>query len=398
ENTSNMKNLAAVFTFGTGGEIMEYFATIGNLPIRNFRDGEFSKALKIDPKTIHDTIGLGKEACYACSIRCKKVVQIDEPWNIDPIYGGPEYETIAAFGSNCGIDDINAICKASEICNKYSLDTISTGVTIGFAMECYENGILTEKEVNGIKLNFGNAKAMIQMVKMIGKREGLGKILGEGVKRAAEKIGNGAEKYAIHVKGQEVPMHEPRLKQGLGLGYAVSPTGAEHMANLHDTSITSKERISNFAPLGILEPLALDDLGPKKVRAVMYVTNWQVVENSLIMCFFNAFSVDTLKGILNAVTGWNTTTWELMKLGERITTMARVFNIREGLTKDDDWLPERFFKPTTSGTLSKTAINPEEFENARSTYYKMMGWDDNGIPTTSKLEELDIEWASKMLP
>ncbi len=397
-NATNMKNLASVFTFGTGGEIMEYFSTTGNLPTRNFRDGEFSKALAIDPKTIHDTIGLGKDSCYACSIRCKKVVKIDKPWNVDPIYGGPEYETIAAFGSNCGIDDINAICKAGEICNKYSLDTISTGVSIGFAMECYEKGILTESETNGIKLNFGNAEAMLQMLEMIGKREGLGKILGEGVKRAAVKISNGADKYAIHIKGQEVPMHEPRLKQGLGLGYAVSPTGAEHMANLHDTYITTKERVLGFAPLGILEPLPLDDLGPKKVRALIYVTNWQVVENSLIMCFFNAFSPETEKDFLNAVTGWNTSTWELMKLGERITNMARVFNIREGLTKDDDWLPERFFQPTTSGALSNTAINIDKFENARSIYYKMMGWDDNGIPTKSKLEELDIEWASKMLP
>ena len=391
------KNYTAHFIFGTGGERMEEFASSGNLPTRNFRDGGFSDAIAIDPRTMNDTIGLSKDTCYACPIRCKKVIQIEEPWYVNPIYGGPEYETIAAFGSNCGVNDVKAICKANEICNKYSLDTISTGVSIGFAMECYENNILTDKDTNGLKLNFGNAQAMIQMVKMIGKREGLGNILAEGVKRAAEKIKMGADKFAMHVKGQEIPMHEPRLKPGLGLGYAVSPTGAEHMANLHDTSVFSKGSISRYAPFGILEPIPLEYLGPQKVRALIYFTNWRVVENSLVMCFFMPYDLNQEKEILRAVSGWDTNIWELMKVGERITTMARIFNIREGMTKNDDWLPERFFQPHTSGALAKTAINPDNLNKARSIYYGMMGWDDDGIPRKRKLEELDIDWVSKML-
>ncbi|MFX1377562.1 MAG: aldehyde ferredoxin oxidoreductase family protein [Promethearchaeota archaeon] len=389
------KPMRGYFQYGTGGAIMEQFATSGNLPTRNFRDGNFSAAKSLDPSIMKDEIGLKMEACYACSVRCKKIVEIGEPWNVNPIYGGPEYESIGAFGSNCGVEDIKAVCKANELCNKYSLDTISAGVSIGFAMECYENGILSDKDTNGLKLNFGNAETMVKMVEMIGKREGLGDILAEGVKRASEKIKNGTDKFAMHVKGQEIPMHEPRLKQGLGVGYAISPTGAEHMANLHDTSIASERSIGAHSAIGILEPLEINDLGVKKIRALVYITNWRNLYNALLICYFLPWDYVDVPEILRAVTGWYTTTWELMKAGERITTMARAFNIREGLEKKDDWLPERFFKPHTSGSLSETSINPDELETAINTYYKMMGWNNNGIPTSSKLAELELEWISQ---
>jgi aldehyde:ferredoxin oxidoreductase len=391
------KPVRGYFEYGTGGGITESFASSGNLPIRNFRDGKFPYAKNLDPSIMKDEIGLKMESCYACSIRCKKIVNIKEPWNVNPIYGGPEYESIGAFGSTCGVDDIKAVCKANEICNKYSIDTISTGVSIAFAMECYENGILSDNDTDGIKLKFGNAEAMVKMVEMIAKRRGLGDILAEGVKTAAENIGNGAEKYAMHVKGQEIPMHEPRLKQGLGVGYTISPTGAEHMANLHDTSIANERSIGAHSAIGILEPLEIDDIGIKKIRALVYISNWRNLYNALLICYFLPWDYVDAPEILRAITGWYTTTWELMKVGERITTMARVFNIREGLTKKDDWLPERFFQPHTSGALSDTSINPEELKNAITTYYKMMGWNDNGIPMKSKLEELELEWISQYL-
>ena len=386
------KPVSGYFEYGTGGGIMEQFANSGNLPTRNFRDGNFKGAKGLDPGIMKQEIGLKMENCYACSIRCKKVVEIGEPWNVDPLYGGPEYESIGAFGSNCGVDDLKAVCKANELCNKYSIDTISTGVSISFAMECYENGILSDKDTNGIKLNFGNAEAIVQLVEMIAKREGLGDILAEGVKRAADKIKNGADKFAMHVKGQEIPMHEPRLKQGLGVGYAVSPTGAEHMANMHDTSIASERAIAVHSAIGILEPLEIDDLGIKKVRALVYYTNWRNLLNALLICYFVPWDYVDIPEIVRATTGWYTSSWELMKVGEKITTMAKAFNIREGLTKQDDKLPERFFQPHTSGALAETAIKPEEFKNAIFNYYKMMGWDEEGTPTKSKLEELELDW------
>ncbi|MFX0007996.1 MAG: aldehyde ferredoxin oxidoreductase family protein [Promethearchaeota archaeon] len=391
------KPVRGYFEYGTGGGIMEPFAKSGNLPTRNFRDGNFSGARRLDPGIMKEEIGLKMEACYACSIRCKKIVDIKEPWTVDPIYGGPEYESIAAFGSNCGVDDIKAVCKANEICNQYSLDTISVGVSVGFAMECYEKGILSDKDTDGLKLNFGNAEAMVKMVEKIAKREGLGDILAEGVKKVAEKFGNGANKFAMHVKGQEIPMHEPRLKQGLGIGYTISPTGAEHMANLHDTSIASERAIESHKAIGILEPLELNDLGEKKIKALVYYSNWRNLYNALLICYFLPWDYVDAPEILAAVTGWYTSTWELMKVGERIITMARAFNIREGLTKEDDWLPERFFEPHTSGALAETFIKPDELKNGIVTYYKMMGWNEAGKPTKSKLAELDIGWVSQYL-
>ncbi|RLI06462.1 hypothetical protein DRO22_00910 [Candidatus Bathyarchaeota archaeon] len=233
---------------------------------------------------------------------------------------------------------------------------------------------------------------------MICKREGLGDLLAEGVKRASEKIGKESEKFAVHVKGQEVPMHEPRFKRSLGIGYAVSPTGADHMHNLHDTILTVRgQQLDNLAALGILEPIPLEDLGPRKVRALIYFVDWRVLDNCLLLCDFLPWNYIQKTDIVRAVTGWNTTAWELMKIGERATTMARIFNIREGFKKQDDWLPERFFHPKTSGALSKTAIDPEKLRNAIDTYYKMMGWDENGVPTREKLEELDIGWAASSL-
>jgi len=394
----NLNDVAGNFhNYGTGAIMVGYVAT-GNLPTRNFRDGDFPNPEAIDAKTIKETVRVGMEGCYACPVRCKKLVKIEEPWPVDPRYGGPEYETLAALGSDCGIDDLKAICKANEICNRESLDTISTGASIAFAMECYENGILTNEDTGGLELKFGNSEAMVKMVKMIAERRGLGKILGEGVKRAAEKIGKGSEKFAIHVKGQEVPMHEPRLKRALGLGYAVSPTGADHMHNLHDMGLVNAGPfLDKFSSLGILEPIPLEDLGPQKVKALIYFVDWRVLGNCLLLCDFVPWDYIQKIEIVRAATGWNTTAWELMKIGEKVTTMARIFNIREGFKKEDDWLPERFFHPTTSGPLSNTAVEAEKLEKARSIYYEMMGWDENGVPTETKLEELDIGWARKYL-
>ncbi len=389
-----LKNHKEYFSHGTGGGVMEMFASIGNLPTRNFKAGGIGSAKFLDPQINKEEINLKMETCFACPIKCKKVVQIKEPWVVDPKYGGPEYETLAAFGSNCGIYDLKAVCKANELCNKYSIDTISTGMSISFAMECFENNILNESDTGGIILKFGNSKAMIQMIEKIAKREGLGDILAEGVKRAAEKIQNGAQEFAIHVKGQELPMHEPRLKQGLGLGYTISPTGAEHMHNLHDTVIANEGSIANLKTFGILTPLQLDDLSAKKVRALIYQMNWCALGNALVMCYFVPWNPFEQTEIVRAVTGWNTSTFELMKVGERIMNMTRIFNLREGFTSDDDRLPDRFFQPHTSGALAETSIDLDNFSEAKKIYYEMMGWDKNGVPSKIKLDELDISWAN----
>lgn len=383
---------------GTSG-LVPRLNVAGALPTRNFREGTFEGAEKISGETMTQTILVGRETCYACPIHCKRVVEVKEPYSVDPLYGGPEYETVAALGSNCGIDDLAAVAKAHELCNAYGIDTISAGSVIAFAMECFEEGLLTQADTDGLELTFGNASAMLQVVEMIAQRRGFGELLGEGVMRAAKEIGKGAEQYALHIKGQEVPMHEPRLKQGMGLGYAVCPTGAEHVLNIHDTMYAQQGGPLNKAKaLGILRPLPPSDLGPEKVRLFVYLTHWESLLNCLGMCQFQPYNFQQIVQIVNAATGWNTTVWELMKVGERNLNLARVFNSREGFTAIDDNLPTRFFDPFESGPLAGVAVDKEQLQAALHTYYQMMGWDtDTGLPTVEKLQELGVGWAADEL-
>ena len=383
---------------GTGA-MMEVHVSTGNLPTRNFRDGNFENPSAISAQRIRDTVRLRMEGCYACPVRCKKVVKIDEPWSVDPDYGGPEYETLAAFGSDCGVDDLAAICKANEICQRYTIDTIATGATIAFAMECFENGLLTKEDTGGIELTFGNAEAMVKVVEMIAERRGIGDLLAEGTKRAAEKIGKGAEKFAVHVKGQEVPMHEPRLKRALGVGYATSHTGADHVHNVHDTGFTTEEAIKKIKSLGILEPITVEGITAKKMRFLKYMVDRVVANDCMIICLYPPWSIKQKSEIVQAVTGWETSVWELMKVGERAFNLARIFNLREGFTAKDDWLPDRFFHPATSGPLVDTPVDPDALREGIRMYYGIRGWDeDTGVPTKGKLRELDIEWAIEHLP
>lgn len=382
--------------YGTGA-MMDAYAETGNLPTRNFRDGGFVEVSEIDAIAIKNRYRVGMETCYACGVRCKKMVELDEPYRVEARYGGPEYETLAALGSDCGVSDLAAVCKANELCHRYGLDTIGTGATIAFAMECYENGIINPKMTEGLDLSFGNAEAMVQMVERIGKREGIGDLLAEGVMRAAEKLGNGAEAYAVHVKGQEVPMHEPRLKRGIGIGYAVSPTGADHCHNLHDTIMTGRT-LEKLRPLGILDEVPVESMGGEKVRMYKYWMEMRVLANCLSICQFPPWRFVEYVDLVNAVTGWDVSMYELVKVAERALNLARIFNLREGFTAADDWLPPRFFQPQTSGVLSETAVDAGDLRQAIDLFYQMMGWNGDGVPLPGTLHELDIGWAIDHLP
>ena len=251
----------------------------GNLPIRNFQDGEFPEWAEITASGMV-SLGLikrGMHTCYGCPLNCKEQpLEFEGPLAPDPDYAAPEYETAASLGPCCGVGDPKTVLKGQELCNAYSIDSISTGVTIAFAMECFEKGIINKDDTGGIELSFGNGEGMLEIIKMIGERRDFGDILANGSKRAAEKIGGDAWKYAVNVKGQELPMHDPRLKRALGLGYAVSPTGADHMHNLHDTMMVSDAGLARLKPFGILESLPLDDLSSRKVRMLIYYVNVRV--------------------------------------------------------------------------------------------------------------------------
>jgi aldehyde:ferredoxin oxidoreductase len=395
----NPKVYQGFHDYGTGvAPMMLSSIPAGNMPIRNFRDGDFPTLGNITATAIKETIGIGMEGCYACVVRCKKIVKVDEPdMKIDPAYGGPEYEALGSFGSTCGVDDLKAVCKANELSNAYALDAISVGVTIAFAMECFEKGLLTKQDTGGIELKFGNAAAMVKMVDLIANRQGLGDILAEGTRLAAKKIGRGAEELAMQVKGLELPMHDPRAKAALGLGYTVNPIGADHCANLHDPIISAQSGdLAALHPLGIHDPLPTDDLSPKKVTAFHYFHSFRILQDCGVVCMFVPSNLDRLTAMVKSVTGWDTGIVELLRIADRTMTLARMFNLREGIDSDADRLPERFFKAHVGGPSANNKLyEKKKLEKAKSYYYSLMGWDANGVPTPETLEALGIEWATR---
>ncbi len=390
---------------GTANLVMA-LNTQGILPTRNFHTGVFEGAEKISGERMAETILKSDEGCYACAARCKRAVEVPlGPHTTSSLYGGPEYETLASLGSLLGIDNLEAIAKGNELCNRYTLDTISTGAVIGFAMECFENGLLSERDTEGVDFKFGNADAMLQAIEWIAfRKNALGDLLSNGVKAAAAGIGRGAERFALHIKGQELPMHDPRGKTGQALSFALSPTGADHIEAPHDTPFAKPgPDLNRLAPLGLLEPVPALDFSSKKIRNYLYLHFIWSLYNSLGVCNFVAapvwaLSLNTLSEVVNLITGWETSLWELLKVGERAITMARVFNLREGFGRKDDILPDRLFEPIESGPLQGKAIDRKSFEEALTLYYEAMGWDPkDGVPTQGKLAELNLIWLEEFL-
>ncbi len=368
----------------------------GKLPTRNFQDGQFEGNEKIGGEALRDTILIDRGGCFACPIRCKRVVEVDdEDYQVDPLYGGPEYETIGSFGSNCGVDDLRAISKANEICNAYGMDTISAGMAVSFAMECFENELLSVEDTNGLELRFGNGKAMVALTQMIADRQGLGDLLAEGTDHAALEIGDEAEAYNITTHGQPFPMHEARSRHGQALGYAVSPTGADHMHNMWDEGLAGEELGESWKTLGVFTPVPATELNAAKVHAYAVTANMKWLDNALGICMFVPWSTDQKIELVRAITGWKTNLLEMHKLGERSVTMMRLFNLRSGWTREDDVLPQRVTQPHFSGSVTEKPVEDEELAEAVSQFYAMMGWDaETGVPTPMKLQELELTWAA----
>jgi aldehyde:ferredoxin oxidoreductase len=347
------------------------------------------------------TMLIGRQTCYACRNSCYRVVKGEEPYPVQSQWGGPEYESVAALGSLCLVGNLNAVCKANELCNKYTLDTISTGVVVAFAMECYEKGLLTKKDTDGLELTWGNHAAELQLIEKIATREGIGNLLAEGVTRAAGKIGRGAEKLALAVKGQELPMHEPRGKKGLGLSYAVSNRGACHLQMIdHDDSWEMPQNM--FPEAGFVKPADRLDTSIDKVRLVKAAEDWKSMVDSLTLCQVDSFpggpTPEVIFGIVNSVTGWNMKPAELVKIGERAINLCRAFNVREGFSRKDDTLPERLSDPLPDGQYKGQRITHDELQSMLDNYYEIRGWDKKtGIPTAMKLRELGLDFAADQL-
>ena len=382
----------------------------GILPTYNFQDGSFDGAEKISGESMNRLLNGETETCYACVVSCKRSVQgSDGKFKVTRHYGGPEYETVGLHGSNLGVDNIFAVANANERCNALGLDSISSGVTLSWALECFERGLLTREDTGGIELRWNDPETYLALLDQIASRKGFGALLAEGSRRAAQEIGRGTQKYAMQVKGQELANHEPRGKWGVGLGYAVSPTGADHLQAAHDPWFTKPgssydERetgwvdLGDLSPVGIFDPVPAEDLSGEKVRLFVYLQYIWGLHDVLDWCIFTsvpefrAITLNQLVEIVHHITGWHTSLFELLKAGERGVTMARIFNYRYGFSSQDDTLPERFFEPMRAGTLKGHFIERQAFQEGLQRYYEMMGWDADGKPTRAKLEELGVGW------
>lgn len=375
------------------------------LPTRNWNTGYFEEAVELSTPKIKESIYAGEKGCYGCPVVCKKIVKAEKPYEIDPSYGGPEYESLAALGSYNGISDLFAVCKANELCNKFSIDTISAGASIAFAIDCFEHGILTLKDTDGLELKFGNSEVLLPLIEKIASREGFGDFLAEGVKRMAERLGPEAKKLAVHCKGLEFPAHDPRVKKSLALAYSLTPIGADHMASIHDGMITpaTPALVANrLKPLGISERLELDDLGPKKVKFFYQSQLIFSLINSLDVCVYvmapaRALSYNELVSAVNAITGWDTSLWELVQVGDRRVQMMRAFNMAAGLSKADDLLPPRMYEPLASGATKGKVVDEAAYHKALAMFYELAGWDEDGKPKQSRLYELDLDWVTEKL-
>lgn len=414
-NRSGLKSLPGngdmdgLAKFGTAVVVL-FNNTIGTLPTRNYNEGQFEACESISGEKMTETILKQSDTCYACVVKCKRVVEIqDGPRRVDPRYGGPEYETIGTFGSYCGIGDLSAVSLANQVCNEYAVDTIACGATIAFAMECFEKGIITTEHTGGLELCFGNADAMLEALQQIVTASTpFGKLLGMGSERAARVWGNGADECLITVKGAEAPAHMPQAKRSLALIYAVNPFGADHQSSEHDPYY--EEGIGDFnldrlKVLGLDSPQPAYSLTEEKVRFAYETEIFYSMMDSAQLCQFVYGPTWTLYGpnetveMLQAVTGWDLTVEELMEVGRRRLNLFRTFNAREGMDRRHDKLPRKFFKQLAgTGPTAGIALTQQEVDSAISHYYTLAGWTQDGVPTRQTLKKHDIEWAADYLP
>lgn len=396
---SVLRNLAEN---GTSGDL-ESLNLVGHLVTRNWKSGWFPEgAEKITGTKMTETILKKRDTCYGCVVRCKRIVEV--PGMVDPLYGGPEFETCAALGSYCGIKSLEAIAHANQLCNMYGLDTISCGATIAFAMECFEKGLLTKKDTGGLELTFGNEEVLPEVIEQIASKKGFGAMLAEGTREAARQLGDGFPELSIAVKGQELPAHMPQQKPSLGLVYAVNPFGADHQSSAHDTVLSANPKSgvwNKLKQIGIWKGYEPDRMtvDEEKVRFAYNSQCFYAVADSLCLCQFvwgpvwQVYGPSELVELCRYGLGWDTSLYELMLAGERRINMMRHFNAREGFSKKDDVLPERLFNPLPDGPSEGRVLDRDEIEAARDLYYRFAGWDtETGNPTEAALKRLSLGW------
>ncbi len=396
---ANYATLAAWATAPGRGtqDSLAWWGHLGALPTQNFSVPQWDERANLSGERNYARFFKDRDTCQACPITCKQVFEhagANPYQKLNPAYGGPEYEAMAALGATCRVSDNLAVCKAAELCNAYGLDVISTGASIGFAMEAFERGLLTLADTGGLAFRWGDGELLVMMVERIARREGFGALLADGVARLSARLGPAAADFDLTVKKQELPMHEPRLKQALGVGYAVAPVGADHMMNMHDTDIASDgeglRRVNSILaePIGPQKPTQLSE---DKLRAFQVEVNWMHFQDCAVNCHFHPYRYEHLAAALSGVTGVEYTPQAILDVGARAQTLARLFNLREGFTAEDDRLPRRVMRAFESGPLAGVALDADAFAWAKRRYYELMGWDpETGVPGEACLRALGL--------
>jgi aldehyde:ferredoxin oxidoreductase len=367
--------LANLREYGTA-QVLDNFWALGDIPVKNWQVGLWEEGCKnLGGKKMKETILVPHLACYRCTLGCSRWVKIDEgPYKMEG--PGPEYETLGTLGTMCLIDNLNAVSFANDLCNRYGLDTISTGASIAFAMEAYEKGLITREDAGGVDLKWGNEQAMIDMVHQIGRKEKLGSLLGQGVKRAAEKLGGDSWKYAVHVKGMESPMHDPRTFFSMGLTYAVGPRGACHLHGHSPLWEGAKNPVPEWGLSGVY-PLFVNE---GKGKLAKLSQDYTAVVNSMVSCYFITFILkpSDLASVLTAATGVKYSPQSLLKAGERIMALHRAYNNLCGISRKDDVLAPRQLEPTKEGGNAGKIPNMDVLIKE---FYKESGWTPSGKPS-----------------
>lgn len=364
--------------------LVEVADRLGCFPTRNFQAGRMEGIEKLVPEEF-SKIKLKNFGCFSCMTRCGQVHEVKEGAFKGTFSEGPEYETIWAFSGQVGNNDLGAIVAADSLCDHLGIDTISTGNVIGFAMELFEKGIITKNEADGLDLKWGNIQSILSLVEKIGKREGFGKLLGEGVKRASEEIGRGAQHYAMHAKGLELPAYEPRSIKGYGLSYATSNIGGSHMYGRPRQEL-----------YGTSEPRVVDRFADEgKGDIIALVQKQQASEEVVIICTFgNSGLTSSLLGdLLASASGYEEfrDPAYLEKVGERIVCLERCFNVREGFGRKEDTLPQRMFTEPLLNAGEATGQMIRKMDTLLDEYYEAFGYNKEGIPTPQRIRQLGLE-------
>jgi aldehyde:ferredoxin oxidoreductase len=376
---------------GTSGSV-QFNHDGGATGVKNYLESALDGIEQLDGAQLIPSLVSGRDTCSRCPVQCKLVIEYtdeDRDIHIDGAYGGPEYETIGAVGPLCQINDPVFVAKAHELCTHYGLDTISTGGTIAFTMEAAEKGLL---EGFDFLPAFGDGASLLESIHRIAARTGVGDWMAEGSARMADRLGADAVQMLAVARGQELPLHDPRLKHTMALGYALSATGADHMHNLNDTfaSFDAGDVCARLREMGMETPLELWGISDHKLKAFYYETAFKNFLDSAVICHFYPYEYRHMVDALNAAGGWKLDAEEINQIGTRIITLARLFLLREGFTAEDDALSARAFYRLNSGPIAGKALTEDELKSWLHAYYKMMGWDEQGRPDAAILARLDL--------